>query len=205
MQRTSAYVEKKPSASAPMREVLKIEGREWWLWRFAVTVTIVLAVGLVALTIPASPLLDQDWLDLKEWVRGLAALVLIFDIYTVYQHWQLHRIRRRLVEQDQLFRLISENAADMIALVDRDGPSPLQQPAYQTVLGYSAEELSSTSYRSRSILMIASASWKRQGRPTLLDTVNASSIVCGTMMVPGEFWNQPRIPFAIGTAKPTAL
>jgi PAS domain S-box-containing protein/diguanylate cyclase (GGDEF)-like protein len=77
-------------------------------------------------------------------VRGLAGPVLIFDIYTVYQHWQLHKIRRHLVEQDQLFRLISENAADMIALVDREGHRLYNSPAYQTVLGYSAEELSST-------------------------------------------------------------
>ena len=114
MQRTPASDDHKIRASAPIREVHKIEGREWWLWGFAVTVTIVLTIGIVALTIPASPLLDQDWFDLKEWVRGLAGLVLIFDIYTVYQHWQLHKIRRHLVEQDQLFRLISENAADMI-------------------------------------------------------------------------------------------
>ena len=145
MQRTSAADDHKIRASAPIREVHKIEGREWWLWGFAVTVTIVLTIGIVALTIPASPLLDQDWFDLKEWVRGLAGLVLIFDIYTVYQHWQLHKIRRRLVEQDQLFRLISENAADMIALVDREGHRLYNSPAYQTVLGYSAEELSSTS------------------------------------------------------------
>ena len=145
MQRTSAPNDHTTRASAPVREVLKIEGREWWLWGFAVTVTIVLTIGIVALTIPASPLLDQDWFDLKEWVRGLAGLVLIFDIYTVYQHWQLHKIRRHLVEQDQLFRLISENAADMIALVDREGHRLYNSPAYQTVLGYSAEELSSTS------------------------------------------------------------
>ena len=143
MQTTSA-LEKKTAAS-PGREVLKIEGREWWLWGFAVTVTIVLTIGIVALTLPASPLLDEDWFDLKEWVRGLAGLVLIFDIYTVYQHWQLHKIRRHLVEQDQLFRLISENAADMIALVDREGHRLYNSPAYETVLGYSAEELSSTS------------------------------------------------------------
>lgn len=26
--------------------------------------------------------------DLREWVRGLAALVLLFDFYTIYQHLQ---------------------------------------------------------------------------------------------------------------------
>lgn len=125
MQTISASEQKTSVVSEPVREVLKTESREWWLWGLAVTVTLVLTVGIVALTVPHSPLLDEEWFDLKEWVRGLAALVLLFDIYTIYQHWQLHRVRRTLAEQGQLFRLISENAADMIALVDRDGHRPI--------------------------------------------------------------------------------
>ena len=118
---------------------------KWWLWGFAVTVTIVLTVGIVALTIPASPLLDQDWFDLKEWVRGLVGVVLLFDIYTLYQQHLISGMRRRLNERDELFRLVSENAGDMIALVDMDGNRLYNSPAYQKVLGYSAEELSTTS------------------------------------------------------------
>ena len=76
---------------------------------------------------------------------GLAALVLLFDFYTIYQQLQLHRIRRRLAERDQLFQLISENAADMIALVDSDGRRLYNSPAYQKVLGYSPEDLKNTS------------------------------------------------------------
>jgi len=83
------------------------------------------------------------WTDLKEWVRGLAGFVLLFDIYTLYQHLQLQRVRRRLAERDELFQLITENAADMIAVVDNDGNRLYTSPAYQKVLGYSAEELSS--------------------------------------------------------------
>ena len=66
---------------------------------------------------------------------------LLFDIYTLYQHMQLQRIRRRLAERDQLFQLITENAADMIAVVDGAGKRIYNSPAYQHVLGYSAEEL----------------------------------------------------------------
>ena len=65
--------------------------------------------------------------------------------YTIYQHLQLHRIRRQLAERDQLFQLISENAADMIALVDSDGRRLYNSPAYQKVLGYSPEDLKNTS------------------------------------------------------------
>jgi len=128
-------------------EVRRIDGREWWLWGFAITVTLVLTFGIVALTFPTFRL-ERDsayWLDLREWVRGLAALVLLFDLYTIYQHLQLQRIRRQLAERDQLFQLISENAADMIAVVDTEGLRLYNSPAYEKVLGYSPEELKATS------------------------------------------------------------
>ncbi len=135
------------SPEAIPTQMRQIEGREWWLWGFAVAVTLALTLGIVSFTFPWFRW-DTDasyWFDLREWVRGLAALVLLFDFYTVYQYMQLHRIRRQLAERDQLFQLISENAADMIALVDGDGRRLYNSPAYQKVLGYSPEDLNSTS------------------------------------------------------------
>jgi PAS domain S-box-containing protein len=142
--------EQVPPASGTERIPLRIhqvESREWWLWGFAVAVTLVLTFGILSLTFPGFhiPTSKEYLLNLKEWVRGLAALVLLFDIYTVYQHLQLQRIRRRLAERDRLFQLISENAADMIAVVDRNGRRLYNSPAYQKILGYSQDELSATS------------------------------------------------------------
>jgi PAS domain S-box-containing protein len=128
-------------------QMRRIEGREWWLWGFAVAVTLALTLGIISFTFPwfngGSEV--SYWFDLREWVRGLAALVLLFDFYAIYQHMQLHRIRRQLAERDQLFQLISENAADMIALVDGDGRRLYNSPAYLKVLGYSPEDLNATS------------------------------------------------------------
>jgi diguanylate cyclase (GGDEF)-like protein/PAS domain S-box-containing protein len=125
---------------------VQVETREWWLWGFAVTVTLVLTAGIVSLTYPGNHLLhNSEWLDLKEWVRGLACLVLLFDIYTVYQQLQIQRIRRELIQRNQLFEVITENAADMIAVVDCAGNRLYNSPAYQKVLGYSSEELRLTS------------------------------------------------------------
>jgi PAS domain S-box-containing protein len=125
----------------------QVEGREWWLWGYAVAVTLVLTFGILSLTYPGFhlPKDEFDSLNLKEWVRGLAALVLLFDIYTVYQHLQLQRIRRRLAERERLFSLITENAADMIAVIDRQGRRLYNSPAYERVLGYAGEELATTS------------------------------------------------------------
>lgn len=135
------------SPEAIPTQMRQIEGREWWLWGFAVAVTLALTLGIVSFTFPWFRLNADSsyWFDLREWVRGLAALVLLFDFYTIYQHMQLHRIRRQLAERDQLFQLISENAADMIALVDCDGHRLYNSPAYQKVLGYSPEDLNATS------------------------------------------------------------
>src|SRR5450432_3106 len=128
-------------------QMRQIEGREWSLWGFTIAVTLALTFGIVSFTFPWFRWNKdaQYWFDLREWVRGLAALVLLFDFYTIYQHLQLHRIRRQLAERDQLFQLISENAADMIALVDSTGKRIYNSPAYHHILGYSAEELKSTS------------------------------------------------------------
>jgi PAS domain S-box-containing protein len=68
-------------------------------------------------------------------------LVFIFDLYTIYQHLLIYRIRRELVQREELFHLISENAADMIAVVDMEGKRLFNSLSYQTVLGYSPEEL----------------------------------------------------------------
>ena len=128
-------------------QIRQVEGREWWLWGFAVSVTLVLTFGILSLTFPGFHLPRDNFyaLNLKEWVRGLVALVLIFDIYTVYQHLQLQRIRRRLAERERLFQLITENAADMIAVVDRHGHRLYHSPAYEKMLGYGADELAATS------------------------------------------------------------
>ena len=136
-----------PEPEVPSTPIRQVEGQEWWLWGFAVAVTLVLTFGILSLTFPGFHLPTSGFyaLNLKEWVRGLAALVMLFDVYTVYQHLQLQRIRRRLAERDRLFQLTTENAADMIAVVDGSGRRLYNSPAYQKILGYDAAELANTS------------------------------------------------------------
>ena len=143
MRTQSPSGDRKP-VSLPVRQV---ESREWWLWGCAVVVTLVLTFGILSLTFPGFhlPADKINSLNLKEWVRGLAAVVLLFDIYTVYQHRELQRIRRHLAEREHLFQLITENAADMIAVVDRHGQRLYNSPAYHKILGYDPEELATTS------------------------------------------------------------
>ena len=57
------------------------------------------------------------------------------------QQWRVQRVRFELWKREELFRLVTENAVDMIALVDVDGRRLYNSPSYQKVLGYSPEEL----------------------------------------------------------------
>ena len=125
----------------------KIERREWWLWVAAAIITLLLTIALASFLLPnsSSPRDFHALYILPQAVRGLVALVFLFDLYTIYQHLQIHRIRRQLIEREELFHLISENAADMIAVVDLEGRRIFNSISYQKILGYSPEELQESS------------------------------------------------------------
>ena len=135
------------SQSNIQNHMRSVERREWILWFFAILVTLLLTAGIASFVAPMlhEHVEDFDTLHMNLAVRGLVGLVLLFDIYTIYQQLQIYRIRNELVRREELFRLISENAADMIAVVDADGKRLYNSPAYERILGYTAEELQSTS------------------------------------------------------------
>ena len=125
----------------------RMERREWWLWGMAFSVTLLVTLGLSSFVLPAKQVQEDlfSFFLLRQAVRGLVGLVLLFDVYTIYQQLQIHRIRRELFQREELFRLINENAADMIAIVDMEGRRIYNSMAYQKILGYSPEELKSSS------------------------------------------------------------
>ena len=72
---------------------------------------------------------------------ALAVLALL----VVYQSACMYFGARKAKKQQELFRILAENAADMIALVDLKGRRIYNSPAYKKILGYSAAELGETS------------------------------------------------------------
>ncbi len=125
----------------------RLERQEWWLWAAAIVITLLLTIGLASFLLPKSNFrqeLDSE-VVLPQAIRGLVAMIFLFDLYTIYQHLLIHRIRKELVEREELFHLISENAADMIAVVDMEGRRLFNSLSYQRVMGYSPEELQASS------------------------------------------------------------
>jgi len=123
-----------------------IERRDWWLWMCAVFITLLLTGGIVSfgfygLYVHA---LEPNSTPLSDTILGLVGMVLLFDIYTVYQHFQIQTVRKQLVEREELFRFITESAADMIAVVDTSGRRLYSSPSYEKILGYTPQDLGGT-------------------------------------------------------------
>jgi diguanylate cyclase (GGDEF)-like protein/PAS domain S-box-containing protein len=134
--------------SAIPTEIRRVEGREWWLWGFAIVITLALTLGIISFTFPwFNRQADVAyWFGLREWVRGLAALVLLFDVYAIYQHLQLQRIRHQLAEQHALrhaeekYRAIFEDAVIGIFQSTPDGRPLSINRALAHMHGYDSPE-----------------------------------------------------------------
>ncbi|MGA7908505.1 MAG: PAS domain S-box protein [Candidatus Sulfotelmatobacter sp.] len=134
----------KPFAEDAARERMQaVERRDWWLWLCAILITLLLTAAILSFVLPE---IHAHWSEfnsapISDTVLGLVGLVLLFDIYTVYQHFQIQAVRKDLLEREELFRLITENAADMIAVVDVKGKRLYNSPSYEKILGYTPEDM----------------------------------------------------------------
>src|SRR5580704_17559385 len=84
--------------SSTMRRVAR---RQWSLWSCAVMVTVLLAVGIASFAFPGLLTQAEESASflLTSAIRGIVGLVLIFNVYTVYQQLQIHRIHQQLSKQ----------------------------------------------------------------------------------------------------------
>jgi len=142
---------RKDPIAAPLSPTLRermrvVEKRDWWLWSCAVLITLLLTLAVISFVLPAQhgrwPPFNAS--PLEDTVLGLVGMVLLFDIYTVYQHFQVQQIRKQLIAREELFRLITENAADMIAVVSVSGERLYNSPSYEKILGYTTKEIEGT-------------------------------------------------------------
>ena len=122
----------KPSDGNGLESYLRrIERRQWWLWSSAILVTLLLTLAVLSFVVPMLRLAGESTENFQQHtaIRGLVALVLIFDVYIIYQQLQIHRFRRRLLQREEIFRLITENR-------DLVGADPaLNEAAWETLRG----------------------------------------------------------------------
>ena len=79
----------------------RIEKRDWWIWANSIFVMLLLTGALISFTLPslspgATPLFR---IKVTEAIFGLVALVVLFNVYTIYQQVLIKRLRRQLAEK----------------------------------------------------------------------------------------------------------
>ena len=79
----------------------RMDRREWWLWSYAIIITMLLLIAIASFAFPALLSgVDSDYsFLLNQAVRGLVGMVLVFNVYVIYQQLQISRIRRQLTDQ----------------------------------------------------------------------------------------------------------
>src|SRR5467141_2152173 len=78
------------------REFQKIAKRDWWVWGYSIFVVLLLAVAVIAFSLPAVPRPAETifQLSIVQVVLGLVALVVFFNVYAVSQATVIKRLRR---------------------------------------------------------------------------------------------------------------
>lgn len=111
-----------PALEAPNdREIVenlgKIEKRDWWIWANAIFVMLLLTGALLSFALPSlyrgtppprfAPLFRMR---VGEAILSLVALIILFNVYTVYQQILIKRLRRQLAEKQHHSMLLRELA-----------------------------------------------------------------------------------------------
>ena len=99
-----------------------IQHRQWWLWSSAVAVTLLLTLCVASFAFPGliSQPASSVSVELSIAVRGLIGLVLLFNVYVIYQQLQIHRIQFHLGKQLSAMDLIEERTEEVYKLAVLD-------------------------------------------------------------------------------------
>jgi diguanylate cyclase (GGDEF)-like protein len=108
-----------PPAVAPDRQMVdnlrRIEKRDWWVWASTIFVTFLLTGAVISLALPSLIQGTTTFLRIRfsEAIFGLVAMIVLFNIYTIYQQVLIKRLRLQLAEKQGHSQLLRD-----LAMVD---------------------------------------------------------------------------------------
>ncbi len=94
-----------PSVEASDQELTQqlrqIERRDWWAWGYSILVMLLLTFAVISFSLPALHEGLKTFFNIKvgDAVFGLIILVIVFNMYTIYQQILIKRLRRQLAEK----------------------------------------------------------------------------------------------------------
>lgn len=79
----------------------RIDRRDWWVRSYSIFVILLLTFAVISLTLPSILSGGETFFNIKltEAVFGLITLIIVFNIYTIYQEILIKRLRRQLLEK----------------------------------------------------------------------------------------------------------
>jgi diguanylate cyclase (GGDEF)-like protein len=82
-------------------ELRQIEKRDWWVWGYSIFVMLLLTFAVITFTLPLLHQGTRTFLSIKidDAVFGLMALILLLNLYTIYQQVLIKRLRLQLAEK----------------------------------------------------------------------------------------------------------
>lgn len=100
--------------------IRQVERQQWALWSAAVLVTLLLTLGIASFAFPGLLEQTEASLNLGTAMRGLVGLVLLFNVYTIYQQMLIHRIQRDLGNQVEALGRVQERTDEVYKLAVLD-------------------------------------------------------------------------------------
>jgi len=105
----------------------RLERHEWWRWGIAAVIMLALTLGLFALSIPG--LGGRNWMEQSELnieLRSLLGVVLLFDLFVIYQQVLITRLRRDLAIQLRVVTML-DTLKKAEERADADANSPQRE------------------------------------------------------------------------------
>jgi two-component system cell cycle response regulator len=90
----------------------KIERKDWWVWATSIFVMLLLTGTLISFALPSLIQGATTFfrITFTEAVFGLFALIVLFNVYTIYQQVLIKRLRRQLAEKQHHSMILRELA-----------------------------------------------------------------------------------------------
>lgn len=100
----------------------RLDRKQWWLWSSAFTVILLLTICVASFEFPALLRADGNGYSfyVAQAIRGLVGLVLVFNVYTLYQQHLINKIRAQMAQQIQSLAKVESLAAEVYKLAALD-------------------------------------------------------------------------------------
>src|SRR5208282_4068165 len=112
-----------PVQAEQIRTIMRrLQRRQWWMWSTAVMVTLLLTLTIASFAFPGLMSQGESFNSfyLNQTVRGLVGLVLLFNVYAIYQQTLINRMQGQIGEQMEAMTKMEVRTEEVFKLAALD-------------------------------------------------------------------------------------